>query len=155
MMSSNHLLCCSLLLLPSIFLSSRVFSSESALCIKWPKYWSFNFSFSRSSEYSELISFRMDWFDLLATQRTLRSLLQYHSLKASILWHSAFFMAQLSHPYMTTGKIMVCREEALVAESCLPLCAPMNCSPPGSSVHGVLQATILEWVAIPFSRGSS
>ena len=86
---------------------------------------------------------------------SLKSLLQYHSLKASILWHSAFFMAQLSHPYMTTGKIMVCREEALVAESCLPLCAPMNCSPPGSSVHGVLQATILEWVAIPFSRGSS
>ena len=155
-MPSKHLILCHpLILLLSIFPSIQVFSNESSLHIRWPKYWSFNFSFSRSSEYSELISFRMDWFDLLATQRSLRSLLQYHSLKASILWHSAFFMAQLSHPYMTTGKTMVWREEALVAEFCLPLCASMNCSPPGSSVHGILQAIILEWVAIPFSRGSS
>ena len=113
------------------------------------------FSFSRSSEYSELISFRMDWFHLLTVQGTLRSLLQHQSLKASVLWHSAFFMAQVSHPYMTTGKTMVWHEEALVTQSCLPLCTSMNCSLPGSSVHGVLQTTTLEWVAIAFSRGSS
>ena len=104
-MPSNHLiLCCPLLLLPSIFLSIRVFSNESVLCIRWPKYWSFGFSNSPSSEYSGLISFRMDWFDLLEVQETLRSLLQHHSSKASILWCSVFFMVQLSHPYMTTGK---------------------------------------------------
>ena len=94
----------SLLLLPSIFPSIRVFSNESALRIRWPKYWSFSFSISPSNEYSEWISFRMDWLALLAVQGTLRSLLQHHSLKASVLQHSAFFMIQLSGPYMTTGK---------------------------------------------------
>ena len=93
-----------LLLLPSIFPSIRIFSKESSLCIKWPKYWSFNFSISPSNEYSGLISFRMDWLDLLAVQGTLKSLLQHHSLKASIFRCSAFFVVQLSHPYMTTGK---------------------------------------------------
>ena len=105
MMPSNRLiLCYPLLLLTSIFPSIRVFSSESALCIRWPKYWSFSFSISSSNEYSGLISFRIDWFDFLAVQRTLKSLLQHHSSRASILWHSEFFMVQLSHPYMTTGK---------------------------------------------------
>ena len=105
-MPSNHLiLCLPLLLPPSILLSIRVFSNESALHIRWPKYWSFSFSISPSSEHPGLISFRMDWLDLLAVQGTLRSLLQHHCSKASILWHSAFFMVQLSHPYMTTGKI--------------------------------------------------
>jgi len=94
----------SLLLMPSIFLSIRVFSNESVLCIRWPKYWSFSFSISPSNEYSGLISFRMDWYDLLAVQGTLKSLFQQHSSKASILWCSAFFILQLSHPYMTTGK---------------------------------------------------
>ena len=106
---SNHLiLCCHHLLLPpSIFPSIRVFSKESALHIRWPKYWSFSFSISPSNEYSGLISFRMDWLDLLAVQGTLEGLLQHHSSKASILWHSALFIVQLSHPYMTTGKIIV------------------------------------------------
>ena len=104
-MPSNHLiLCCPLLLLPSIFPSIRVFSNESALCIRWPEYWSFNFSISPSNEYSELISVRMDWLDLLAVQKTLKSLLQHHSSKALILRCSAFFIVQLSYPYMTTGK---------------------------------------------------
>ena len=98
------ILCRPLLLLPSIFPSIRVFSNESVLHIKWPKYWTFSFSISPSNEYSGLISFRIDWFDLLAVQGTLKSLLQHHSSKASVLWHSAFFMVQLSHPYMTTGK---------------------------------------------------
>ena len=101
---SNHLILCRRLLLPSIFLSIRVFSNESVLHIRWPKYWSFSFRISPSNEYSVLISFRMDWFDLLAVQRTLKSLFQHHSSKASILWRSAFFMVQLSHPYMTTEK---------------------------------------------------
>ena len=101
-MPSNHLiLCCPLLLLPSIFPSIRVLSNESALHIRWPKYWSFSFSISLSNQYSGLTSFRIDWFDLLAVQRTLKSLLQHHHLKASILWHSVFFMVQLSHLYMT------------------------------------------------------
>ena len=104
-MPSNHLLLCHpLLLLPSVFPSIRVSSNESVLCIRWPKYWSFSFNISPSSEYSGLISFRMDWLNLLAVQGTLKSLLQHHSSKASILWCSAFFMVQLSHPYMTTGK---------------------------------------------------
>ena len=104
-MPSNHLiLCCPLFLLPSIFPSIRVFSNESALRIRWPKYWSFSFNISPSSECSGLISFRMDWLDLLAVQGTLKSLLQHHSSKASILWRSAFFIVQLSHPYMITGK---------------------------------------------------
>ena len=104
-MPSNHLILCHpLLFLPSIFPSIRVFSSESALHIRWPKYWSFSFSISPSNEYSGLISFWMDWLDLLAVQGTLKSLLQLHSSKTSIPWCSAFFMVQLSHPYMTTGK---------------------------------------------------
>ena len=104
-MPSNHLiLCCPLLLPPSIFPSIRVFSNESVLCIRWPNYWSFSFNINPSNEYSGLISFRMDWLDLLAVQGTLKNLLQHHSSKASILWHSAFFIAQLSHPHMTTGK---------------------------------------------------
>ena len=104
-MSSNHLiLCCPLLLLPSIFPSIMVFSNESALHIRWPKYWSFSFNISPSSEHSGLISFRMDWMDLLAVQGTLKSLLQHHSSKAPILHCSAFFTVQLSHPHMTTRK---------------------------------------------------
>ena len=100
---SNHLiLCCLLLLLPSIFPSIRVFSNESALCIRWPKYWSFSFNISPSSEYSGFVCFRMDWLDLLAIQGTLKSLIQHHSSKASILRCSAFFTVQLSHAYMTT-----------------------------------------------------
>ena len=103
-MPSNHLiLCCPLLLLPSIFPSIRVFSSELVLHLRWPKYWSFNFSISPSNEYSGLISFRIDWFDVLAAQGTLKNLLQHHNLKASILQHSAFFIVQLSHLYMTAG----------------------------------------------------
>ena len=106
-MPSNHLILCRPLLLPSsIFPSIRVLSNESALRIKWPKYWSFSFSISPSNEYSELISFRMDWLDLLAAQETLKNLLQHHSSKTSILQHSAFFIVQLSHPYMTTAKII-------------------------------------------------
>ena len=104
-MPSNHLILCRpLLLLPSIFPNIRVFSNGSALRMRWPKYWSFSFSFSPSNEYSGLISFRMDWFDLLAVQGTLKSLLQHHSSKDSVLRCSAFFTVQLSHPYMTTGK---------------------------------------------------
>ena len=104
-MPSNHLiLCCLLFFLPSIFPSIRVFSNELTLHIRRPKYWNFHFSISPSNDYSGLISFRIDWFDLLAVQGTLNSLLQHHSLKASTLWHSAFFMVKLSHPYMTTGK---------------------------------------------------
>ena len=104
-MTSNHvILCRCLLLLPSIFPSIRVFSNESALRIRWPKYWSCSFNISPSNEHSGLISFRMDWLDLLAVQGTLKNLLQHHSLKASILQHSAFFILQLSHPYMTTEK---------------------------------------------------
>ena len=116
-MPSNHLILCRpLLLLPSIFPSIRVFSNESVLRIRWPKYWSFSFSISPSNEYSGLISFRMDWLDLLAVQRTLKSLLQHHSLKASILWHSAFFMAQLSHPYVTTGKTIALTRRIFVGK---------------------------------------
>ena len=104
-MPSNHLiLCCPLLLLPSIFPSIRVFSNKSALQIRWPKIWSFSFNISPSNEYSGLISFRMDWLDLLAAQGTLKSLFQHHSSKASVLQHSGFCIVQPSHPYMTTGK---------------------------------------------------
>ena len=104
-MPSNHLILCRpFLLLPSIFPSISIFSNESALHIRWPKYWSFSFRISSSIEYSGLISFRMDWLDLIAVQGTLKSLLQHHSSKASILWRSAFFIVQLSHPSMTTGK---------------------------------------------------
>ena len=129
-MPSNHLiLCCPLLLLPSIFPSIRVFSNESVLCIRWPKYWSFSLNISPSNEHPGLISFRMDWLDLLAVQGTLKSPLQHHSSKAAILRCSAFFIVQLSHPYMTTGKLRF------------------------HTVHGVLKARILKWFPMSFSSG--
>ena len=116
-MPSNHLILCRpLFLLPSIFPSIRVFSNESALHISWPKYWSFSFSISPSSEHSGLISFMMDWLDLLAVQGTLKSLLQHHSSKASILWCSAFFIVQLLHPYMTTGKTIALARQIFVGK---------------------------------------
>ena len=114
--SNNLILCCPLLLLPSIFLSIRVFSDESVLRIRWPKNWSFSFNIIPSNEYSGLISFRMDWLDLLAVQGTLKSLLQHHSQKPSILWCLAFFMVQFSHPYMTTGKTMALTRQTFVSE---------------------------------------
>ena len=114
-MPSNHLILCRpLLLLASIFPSITVFSNESALRIRWPKYWSFSFNISPSNEHPGLISFRMDWLDLLAVQGTLKSLLQHHSSKAWILWHSAFFTVQLSQPYMTTGKTIVLTRQTFV-----------------------------------------
>ena len=114
-MPSNYfILCRPLLFLPSIFPSTRVFSNESVLCIRWPKYGSFSINISPSNEYSGLISFRMDWLGLLAVQGTLKSLLQHHSSKVSVLWHSAFFMVQLSHPYMTTGKTIALTRWAFV-----------------------------------------
>ena len=117
LMPSNHLILCHpLLLLPSIFPSITVFSSESVLCIRWPKYWSVSFSISPSNEYSGLISFTMDWLDLLAVQGTLKNLLQHHSLKASILWWSAFFIVQLSHPYMTTGNTIALTRRTFVGK---------------------------------------
>ena len=165
-MSSNHLILCRpLLLLPSIFPSTRVFSSESVLHTMWPKCWSFSFNISPSNEHSGLTSFRMDWLDLTAVQGTLKSLLQHHSLKASILQHSAFFIVQLSHPYMTTGKTKALTRPTFVgkvisllfnmlsmlvitfltrgisdqirsvAQSCPTLCDPMNHSRPGLPVH--------------------
>ena len=116
-MPSNHLILCHpLLLLPSIFPSIRVFSNESALRIRWPKYWSFSFSISPSNEHPGLMSFRMDWLDLLAVQGTLKSLLQHHSSKASILWCSAFFIVQPSHPYMTTGKTIALTRRTFVGK---------------------------------------
>ena len=116
-MPSNHLiLCCPLLLLPSIFPNIRVFSSESALHMRWPEYWSFSFNISPSEEHPGLISFRMDWLDLLAVQGTLKSLLQHHSSKASILLRSAFFIVQLSHPYMTTGKTIALTRQTFVGK---------------------------------------
>ena len=105
-----------LFLLPSIFLSLRVFSNELVFHIRWPKYWSFSFSISPSNKYSGLISFRIDWFNLLAVQRTLKSLLQHYSLKSSVLWHSAFFVVQLSHPYMTTRKTIVLTIQTFVGK---------------------------------------
>ena len=158
-MPSNHLILFQpLLLLPSIFHSIRDFSSESALRIRWTKYWSFNFNISPSNEHPELISFRMDWLDLLAVQGALKSLLQHHSSKASILQWSAFFIVQLSHPYMTTrktisltrriGKVMSLLFNMLSTtttkslQSCLTLCDPRDSSPPGSPVPGILQARI-------------
>ena len=114
---SNHLnLCCPLLLPPSIFPSIRLFSNESVLCIRWPKYWSFSFSISPSNEYSGQISFRMDWLALLAVQGTLKSLLQHHSSKPSILWCSVFFIVQLSHPYTTSGKTIALTNGTLLAK---------------------------------------
>ena len=116
-MPSHHLILChTLLLLPSIFPNTRVFSNTSALGSMWPKYWSFSFSISPSNEYSGLISFRVDWLDLLAVQGTLKSLLQHHSSKASILRYSAFFIVQLSHPYMTTGKTIALTRQTFVGK---------------------------------------
>ena len=116
-MSSNHLILChTLLLVPSIFPSIRVFSNESVLCIRWPKYWSFSFNISPSNEHPGLISLRMDWLDLIAVQGTRKSLLQHHSSKASILWCSAFFIVQPSHPYMTTGKTIAFTRQTFVGK---------------------------------------
>ena len=116
-MTSNHLILCHpLLLSPSIFPSIKVFSKVSALRIRWPKYWSFSFSISTFNEYSGLISFRIDWFDLFAVQRTFKSLLQHLSSKASILWHSAFFKVQLSHPYIATGKTIALIRQTFVSK---------------------------------------
>ena len=168
---SNYLILCHpLVLLPSIFPSIRVFSNESPLCIRWPKYWSFSFNVSPSNEHPGLISFRMDWLDLLAVQGTLKSLLQHHSSKASILLDSAFFIVQNSHPYMTTGKTIALTRRTFVdkvmsllfnmlsaksLQSCPTLCDPRDSSPPGSPVSGILQARTLEWVAISFSHALS
>ena len=113
---TNLILCYPLLLLPSTFPSIRVFSNESVLCVRWPKYWSFSFSISPSNEYSGLISFRMDWLNLLVVQGTLKSLLQHHSSKALILCHSAFFIVQLSNPYMTTGKTIAWTRQTFVTK---------------------------------------
>ena len=110
------ILCCPLLLPPSIFPSIRAFSNESVLCIRWPEYWSFSFSISPSNQDSGLISFRIDWLHLLSVQGTLKSLLQHHGSKASILWHSAFFTVQLSHPYMTTGKTIAVTRQTFVGK---------------------------------------
>ena len=119
-MPSNHLiLYCPLLLLPLIFLGIRVFSNESVLRMGWPKYWSFSFSISPSNEHSGLISFRMDWLDLLAVHGTIKSLLQHHSSKASILQRSAFFIVKLSHPYITTGKTIALTRRTFVGKVCL------------------------------------
>ena len=115
-MPSNHLILCHPLLLTSVFPSIRVFFSKSVLCIRWPKYWSFSFNISSSNEYSGLISFRIDWLDSLAIQGTFKSLLKHHSSKASILWHSAFFIVQLSHPYMTTGKTIALTRQTFVGQ---------------------------------------
>ena len=116
-MPSNHLIpCCPLFLLPSIFPSIGVFSNESVFHIRWPKYWSFSFNISPSNEHPGLISFRMDWIDLLAAQGTLKSLLQHHSSRASILWRSAFFIVQLSHPYTTTGKTIALTRQSFVGK---------------------------------------
>ena len=145
MPSSHLILCRPLLLLPSIFPSIRIISNESALRIRWPKDWSFSFSVSPSNEHPELISFRMDWLDLLADQVTLKGLLQHHSSKASILRRSAFFIAQLSHPYMTAATAAKSRQ------SCPTLCDPIDGSPADSSIHGSFQVRVLEWVASAFS----
>ena len=167
--SSHLILYCPLLFLPLIFPSIRVFSSETVLCIRWPNYWSFSFSISPSNEHPGLVSFRMDWLDLLAVQRTLKSLLQDHSSKSSILWCSAFFTVQLAHPYMTTGKTISLTRWTFVGQvtsllfnmlsKSLPSCPtpwdPVDCSPPGFSILVILQAGILEWVAMRRFRGSS
>ena len=170
-MPSNHLILCHPLLLPSFFPSIRVFSNESVLPMRWPKYWSFSFSISPSNEHLGLISFRMDWLDLLAVQGTLKSLLQHHNSKTSILQCSDFFIVQFSHSYMTTGKTIALTRRIFVGkvmsllfnmlsatatakslQSCLTLCDPIDGSPPGSPIPGILQARPLEWVAISFSN---
>ena len=175
-MPSNHLILCRpLLLLPSIFPSIRVFSNQSTLHIRWPKYWSFSFNISPSNEYSGLISFRVDRLDLLAVQGTLKNLHQHHSSKASILQCSAFFIVQVSNPHMTTGKTIALTRRTFVGKvlslifnmlSRLVIAFlarskwvkvaqpyPTLCDPMGYTVHGILQAGILERVAFPFSRG--
>ena len=169
MPSSHLILCRPLFLLPPIPSRIRVFSNELTLHMRWLKYWSFSFSISPSNEHPGLISFRMDWLNLLAVQGTLKSLLQHHSSKASILQGSAFFIVQLSHPYMTTGKTIGLTRWTFVGkvisllfnmlsaaakslQSCQTLCDPIDDSPPGSLVPGILQARILEWVAISFSN---
>ena len=154
-MPSRHLIVCCPLLPPSIFSSIRVFSNESVLHIRCLKYWSFSFSISPYNEYSGLISIWIDWFDLLAVQGTLKSLLQCHRSKASILRRSAFFTVQLSHPYMTTGKTIALTAAAAAAakslQSCPTLCDPIDGSPPGPAFPGILQARALEWVAVSSS----
>ena len=154
-MPSNHLIFCHPLFLPpSIFPNIRVFSNESVLHIRRPKYWTFSFSISPSNEHPGLISFRLDWLDLLAVQGTLKSLLQHHSSKASILQHSAFFIVQLSHPYMTTGKTIALTAAAAAAallQSCLTLCDPIDGSQPGFPSLGFSRQEH-EWVAISFSN---
>ena len=152
-MPSNHLILCHpLLLLPSIFPSIRVFSNESALGIRWPKYCSFSFNISPSSEHPGLISFRKDWLDLLAVQGTLKSLLQHHSSKASILLCLAFFIVQLPHPYMTTMFNLYLntwlRKTGLLSH--VWLYVSMDCNSSDSSVYGISQTRILEWIAISF-----
>ena len=170
MMPSNHLILCHPLL-PSVFTSIRVFSSESAVCMRWPKYWSFSFSISPSNAHPGLISFRVDWLDLLAVQGTLKSLLQHHSSKASILPCSALFIVQLSYPYVTTGKTIALSRQTFVdkvmsllfnmlpaaaaaklLQSWLTLCNSIDGTPPGSHIPEILQARTLEWVAISFSN---
>ena len=146
-MPSNHLILCCPLLPPSVFPSIRVFSNESVLCIRWPKFWSFSFSISPSTEYSGLFSFRMDWFNLLAVQRTLKSLPQHHSSKASILWHLAFFMVQLSHPYTTTGKTIALTAADKSLQSCPTLCSPIDGSSPGSPIPGFSRQE--HWSGVP------
>ena len=172
MPSSHLILCRPLLLLPPIPPAIRVFYNESTLHMRWPKYWSFSFSIIPSSEHPGLISFRMDWLALLAVQGTLKSLLQHCNSKASILRHSAFFIVQLSHPCMTTGKTIALIRWTFVGkvmsllfnmlsaaaaaakslQSCPTLCNPIDSSPPGSPIPGILQARTLEWVAISFSN---
>ena len=152
-MPSNHLiLCCPLLLLPSIFPSIRIFSNESALHIRWPKYWSFSFDISPSNQHPGLISFKKNWLDLLAVQGTLKSLLQHHSSKASILLCLAFFIVQLPHPYMTTMFNLYLntwlRKTGLLSH--VWLYVSMDCSSSDSSVYGISQTRILEWIAISF-----
>ena len=144
-MPSNHLvLCYPLLLLPSIFPSIRVFSNESALSIRWPKYWSFSFNISPSNELPGLISFRMDWLDLLAVQGTPKSLLQHHSSKASILQCSAFFIVQLSHPYMTTGKTIALTRQT-IADKVMSLLFNMLSISPGCSLEGLMLKLKLQY----------
>ena len=130
--SSYPILCCPILLLPPISPSIRVFSNESTLCMRWPKYWSFSFSISPSNEHPRLISFRMDWLELLAVQGTLKSLLQHHSSKASILRCSAFFTVQLSHPYMTTGKTIALTRRTFVEPLTRPRFPPSQSLSPES-----------------------
>ena len=152
MPSSYLVLRCPLLLLPPIPPGIRVFSNESILCTRWPKYWSFSLSISPSNEYSGLISFRMDWLDLLAVQGTQESspTPQFKSINSL---RSVLFIVQLSHPYMTTGKTIALTAAAKLLQSCLTLCDPIDGSSPGSSIPGILQARVLEWVAISFSKG--